>query len=448
VTAVGGKIAGAVLFGDTGEGSVLLGHLKRGADVSEVLQGAAAAGRPDDGDDAAAAMADHETVCNCNGVSKGAIVLAVREHGLSTVEQVRDRTKASGSCGGCKPLVAAVLKLAASGAGGAAEAEPAVCGCTSLGHAALRAALSGGAYADAGQAMRALGWRSLSGCETCRPAIRYYLGSAAEAAGAFEGAAEGAGEPVTLVPKLPGGLIAAAQLRSLAEAAERHGVPFVRLTEAARLELAGVPASQAGRLAEELGVPMELARTGDYTARVYSGAEKNGSGRELMELGAELERRLGLRRLPHGVTAAIVTALGEKAGLAVRDLGLARSPAGWELHAGGRSEPPLRQAKLLTVEPGAEEGLAAAVACLQLYRETAGYGEPLWKWLERTGLTAVREKLLDPDEREELLRRWDGGGSLAGKAAIGKSATGSASGEGAAGSGRSGKEEPAYGIGG
>ncbi|MBB6731035.1 nitrite reductase large subunit NirB [Cohnella zeiphila] len=409
LTAVGGKLAGVVLFGDTGEGNVLLGHLKRRADVA-VLQGSAASGQADDGGGAAAAMADHETVCNCNGVSKGAIALAVREHGLNTVEQVRDRTKASGSCGGCKPLVAAVLRLAASGAGGEAAAEPAVCGCTSLGHAALRAALSGGAYANAAQAMRALGWRSEGGCAACRPAIRYYLGSAETAAASGEKAgADRTAERVTLMPRLPGGLVEAARLRSLAEAAERYGVPYVRLTEAARLELAEVPAELARRMAEEAGVPMELARSGDHTARVYSGAETDGGERELSLLGADLERRLGSRRLPHAVTVAVVSALGEKAGLAVRDLGLARAPAGWELHAGGRAEPPLRPAKLLTVEPDGKAAMAAAAACLQLYRDSAAYGEPLWKWLERIGLTAVREKLLDPDEREELLMKWNGG---------------------------------------
>jgi len=446
VTAIGGTIAGAILYGDIGESGELLTQLKRRAEVAS-LRFAAASGAAGDGGEAAAALADHATVCNCNGVTKGAILCAVRDHGLTTVEQVRDRTKASGSCGGCRPLVAAVLKLAASGGAAVAEAAPPVCGCTSLGHAALRSAVAGGAYADAAQAMRALGWRRADGCETCRPAIRFYLdaaGAAAEreengergergeralapdaaaanaalprtaAPSAIAGiSAQDAAAPATLVPKLPGGRVEPAQLHAIAAAAERLGLPYVKLTEAARLELAGVPAALADALARELGVPLEAARSGEHTARVYSGADRDGDGPELLRFGAELERRLGRRRLPHAVTIAVASALGEKSGLPVRDLGLARAPAGWELHAGGRAEPPLKPAQLLTVEPDDEAALAAAAACLELYRESADYGEPVWKWLERLGVVAVREKLLDPEIREELAARWGGAGSAA-----------------------------------
>ncbi|MBJ8193788.1 (2Fe-2S)-binding protein, partial [Bacillus cereus] len=80
-------------------------------------------------------------VCACNGVSKGAILRAITTDKLKTVEEVKSRTKASGSCGGCRPLVAALVKnsLSQSTVSGpvvtptAQEVVP-VCGCTHYDH--------------------------------------------------------------------------------------------------------------------------------------------------------------------------------------------------------------------------------------------------------------------------------------------------------------------------
>jgi len=319
-----GKVSGAILFGDVEESNSLLSLLKREADVSALERAEA---RPDGGGPsaAAAAMPERETVCQCNGVTKGAILAAVREEGLSTVEQVRDRTKASGSCGGCKPMVAAVLKLALAGAGGEPEREPPVCGCTKLGHAALREAVAEGGFASFELTAAKLGWRRPEGCATCRAAVRYYL------------AAPDAGRTVKLFVGEGGG---------------------------------------------------------------DGGAGTGASAR----VGAELERRLPADGMPDDVRIAVDSAVAEGSLLLVRDFGLAEAPAGWEIYAGGYAGRPVKQAQLLVVAPTEEEAVEMVVSCLHGYRMNAFYGEPVWQWLEREGLTAVRETLLDPDGREYWLQ--------------------------------------------
>lgn len=437
-----GKVAGAILYGDTAEGNSLLGYLKRGADAVSRSDS-----RPENGggSDAVAAMPDEETVCNCNAVSKAAIAKAVRE-GANTVELVRDRTKASGSCGGCKPLVAAVVKHALAGGGSAGserEEDAAVCGCTTLGHAALKEEIAARGFSDAAQAMAGLGWTRPDGCPACRAAIRYYLGSAeaAEAAGAVisagavampvsaaaaeamtaaaEGAIPGAAaaaeagvsaeERTTVTPKLLAGVVRADQLRRIADTIERYGLSFANLTGEGRIDLPGVPVEAVGALRETLGLPIETAGGIGREARILIGARSGKDAQTAARIGTELERRLHRLRLPSSVTAAVVAGFADNAsGLLVRDIGLAEAPAGWEIYAGGRSERPIRQAQLIAVEPDEEAALEIAVSCLQWYRESAYYGEPVWKWLDRIGLVAVREKLLDPDRREELLGRWFG----------------------------------------
>jgi nitrite reductase (NADH) large subunit len=43
-----------------------------------------------------------------------------------------------------------------------------------------------------------------------------------------------------------------------------------------------------------------------------------------------------------------------------------------------------------------------ATACLQWYRQTAWYDEPLWAWTERLGFMSIRETLLDDQLQKEL----------------------------------------------
>ncbi|MCQ6560000.1 nitrite reductase large subunit NirB [Paenibacillus mendelii] len=338
VTMIDGKIAGAVLYGDISEGNTLLGYLKRRTDVSVLSRAGASSASNGGADEAAASMSDQETVCNCNGVTKAVIVKAVRSGGLQTLAQVRERTKASGSCGGCKPMVAAIIELALTG--GEAEEEPRVCGCTSLGHSALKEALKHSKYSSAKQVMAHLGWNREGGCAVCRPAIIYYLGEV-EAAGAEVGS-------------------------NYDEAINGYGL---------RIKLG-------------------------------SGVESGSSEARRVEwIGAELEGRLELHAMPHPVSVAIVSGINGGVGLPVRDVGIAEAPAGWEVYAGGHAEYPVKQAQLIAAGLTVEDALELGVTCLLWYGDSAFYREPVWKWLERQGMLAVREKLLDPEARDELQSR-------------------------------------------
>ncbi len=57
----------------------------------------------------ASAQADDPVVCTCFNVREGEIVRAIRLNGLTTVEQVTNYTKAGGSCGRCREMIAAIL---------------------------------------------------------------------------------------------------------------------------------------------------------------------------------------------------------------------------------------------------------------------------------------------------------------------------------------------------
>jgi len=54
-------------------------------------------------------MADDILICNCNEIFKSAIVTAIKEKGLKTVEEVGEETTAGTVCGQCQDDIQGIL---------------------------------------------------------------------------------------------------------------------------------------------------------------------------------------------------------------------------------------------------------------------------------------------------------------------------------------------------
>lgn len=140
------QLVGACLYGDTVDGSWYFKLLREGRKITDIrdrlMFGESNIGDVGhQGHNKAAAMADSDEVCGCNGVSKGAICKAIKDKGLFTLEEVRKQTKASASCGSCTGLVEQLLMFTAGGDYSAAPRKKAVCGCTDLSHQEVRDAI-------------------------------------------------------------------------------------------------------------------------------------------------------------------------------------------------------------------------------------------------------------------------------------------------------------------
>ncbi|BAE51818.1 FAD-dependent oxidoreductase [Paramagnetospirillum magneticum] len=107
-----GRLVGAVLYGDVEDSARVWQWLCDGDDVGHLCAGNLCLGRIS-GQCAAADplenLPDDAVVCHCNGVTKGAIVAAIAEHGLTSLEQVTARTRACSGCGQCAALTARIL---------------------------------------------------------------------------------------------------------------------------------------------------------------------------------------------------------------------------------------------------------------------------------------------------------------------------------------------------
>jgi nitrite reductase (NADH) large subunit len=116
-----GRLIGATLVGDVKKVAFLMQAFDRGLALPEErVELMFDIGGPP-AEVSAAELADDAQVCNCNGVTKGALKNAV-DGGCKTVNGVMDKTRAGKGCGTCKGLVAQIVEWAA---GGEVEEDPA-----------------------------------------------------------------------------------------------------------------------------------------------------------------------------------------------------------------------------------------------------------------------------------------------------------------------------------
>lgn len=414
-----GKVVGAVLFGDISDGSRLFAMIRNGEDVTgkekEVLLGEGG-GKAKSGTDLVAAMSDDEIVCGCNGVSKGAIVQAIQEKGCSSVNEIKACTKASGSCGGCKPLVADVLTYVL-GADGVKTVKEGICGCTTLGRDEVVEAIRSMHLTTSKEVMNVLEWSNTEGCSKCRPALNYYLGMVWPEEHEDERESRFVNErnhaniqkdgTYSVVPRMYGGVTTPKDLKKIAEIAEKYEVPLVKVTGGQRIDLLGVKKEDLPGMWADLDMPSGYAYGKTLrTVKTCVGSTFCRFGtQDSIGMGIQLEKRFERLNTPAKVKMAVSGCPRNCAEATIKDFGVVAIDGGWELHVGGNGGTKLRGTDLLCKVKTEEEVLEWSGAYLQYYRETGKYNERTSEWLERVGLDTVKAALESREDRLALVER-------------------------------------------
>ncbi|WP_050180285.1 nitrite reductase large subunit NirB [Domibacillus robiginosus] len=396
-----GKIAGAVLFGDISEGARLLGMIQKKTSY-KVLEREMAQGN-DSKDEQIAAMADHNIVCACNGVSKGKIIEVVCEQSLESVEDVKACTKASGSCGGCRPVVADILDfIKRNGAEKEIEKEP-ICACTNAEHGDVIQAVQHYPNDSDAQLMSRLGWESDGGCDVCRPALHYYMSVHSNLIPDIveERAADGT---YMAAPRMYGGITGAEQLRVIADVVEKYNIPLVKLAAGPRMELYGIEEQAISDVRKALSSAVFPCGTGLRAVGTCAGIRyAKHALHDSLTLGMQLEERLESFIFPTELTIAISSGLDDEAEAHGENIGLIGAPGGWELYISGER---------LYVAMKPEEAVQMTEALLTYYRISAFYGEKMDSWAERLGLTLIREEMLRRKRRESSVQNQQAAAAL------------------------------------
>ncbi|MDK3017796.1 nitrite reductase large subunit NirB [Pseudodonghicola flavimaris] len=422
----GNRLVGAVMYGDTGDGAWFYSHIKDATDVSEMRETlifgpAYQGGGSADPLAAVAALPDDAEICGCNGVCKSTIVGAI-QGGAGDLGAVRACTKASASCGTCTGLVEQLLELTLGDAYAAPAAQP-VCGCTDLTHEDLRRLIKAQELKSQPAVWQELGWTTPNGCHVCRPAVNYYLLAdwpldyRDDPQSRFVNERRHANiqkdGTFSVVPRMWGGITTPDELRAIADAADKYGVPTVKVTGGQRIDLLGVRG-------EDLpGIWADLNRAGLVSGHAYSkglrtvktcvGSEHCRFGtQDSTGLGVKLEQILWGSWTPHKVKLGVSGCPRNCAEATCKDVGIVCVDSGYQVSVAGAAGMEVKETERLADVATEQEAIDLTVAFVQLYREQAKYLDRPYKWVAKVGLDWVKAQIVDDlDTRQALIDRFE-----------------------------------------
>ncbi len=421
------QIKGAVMYGDTMDGTWYFQLLREGTDISAfrntILFGQHDLGDAGHGDvTRVAALSNDAEICGCNGVCKGDIIDTIVKQGLFTLDEVRAHTKASSSCGSCTGLVEAILASTVGEGYDAAPSKKPLCGCTEHSHDEVINAIKDHKLMDMNSVRQFMNWKNEDGCAACRPALNYYLLARwpeeyqddAQSRFINERAHGNIQKDGTysVVPRMFGGLCTPSDLRAIADVCDKYDVPEMKVTGGQRIDLFGIKKQDLPPLWKD------LSDAGFVSGHAYGKAMrtvKTCAGKTWCRFGTQNSTGLGVKLeeltwgswMPHKFKLAVSGCPRNCAEATIKDFGVVCVDSGYELHIGGNGGIKVRVTDLLCKVETEEQVLEYCGAFTQKYREEAHYLERTAPWVERMGLDYVKQAIVEDEaERKALYARF------------------------------------------
>ncbi|MDP9170916.1 MAG: nitrite reductase large subunit NirB [Acidobacteriota bacterium] len=353
-------------------------------------------------------MSANSQICNCNGVSKGAIVACVNS-GKRNAKSVMDATRAGMGCGSCKSMVAEIVEWAC---GGEIEEDPSI-------HYYVP-----GVPLSKTELIRAITERNLRSVS----AVFDYLAGGKEDAASKPGLAsllktlwKGEYEDekdarfinervhaniqkdgtFSVVPQMPGGITSPAQLHKIAFVAEKYHVPLVKLTGGQRIDLLGIRKDDLPSVWRDLDMPSGYAYGKSYrTCKSCVGSDfcRFGLG-DSITLALKIENEFQGFDSPHKMKLATAGCPRNCSEAMVKDLGAVAVEGGkWEVYIGGAAGSSIRKGDILCVVDSHEDVLKYMGRFIQYYRENAKYLERTHGFVTRVGIDKIRAIVVEDSE--------------------------------------------------
>ncbi|MDQ3721521.1 MAG: nitrite reductase large subunit NirB, partial [Actinomycetota bacterium] len=395
-----GKLVGATLLGDVSKVSFLMQAFDRGMvlpDERVTLLFDLGAPAPAT---SVAELADDVQVCNCNGVTKGAIRSCVR-NGARTMSAVAAATRAGSGCGSCKGQVLEILDWAAEGQ---LEVDPAA------EYYVPKIPLP---KADLLRIVRERGLRSVSsvfeafGTEPDDPKSKPAMVSLLKMVWGSEYEDERGARFIndrvhgniqkdgtfSVVPQIAGGVATSDQLRRLADVADRYEVAMIKITGGQRIDLIGVRKEDLPAVWRELDMPSGHAYGKSFrTVKTCVGTDhcRFGLG-DSTSLGVRIERRFAGLESPGKLKLGVAGCPRNCSEAMVKDVGwVAVGNGRWEMYVGGAAGAHVRKGDLLCTVESPDAAMLLTGRFIQYYRENARWLERTYGFMERIGVETVR----------------------------------------------------------
>ena len=403
-----GMLIGAMMLGDLNKVAYLMQAFDRGTPLPEErLSLLFDIGAPST-ETTMLEMPGNAQICNCNGVSKSQIQKCV-EGGKRSLKMVMEATRAGLGCGSCKKLVQEVVEWAAEGqveedpsihyyVPGVPLPKPALVqaiqkqGLKSV--SSVFNALAGGEEDLSSKMGLASLLKSLWGAEYEDERDARYINDRVHANIQKD-------KTFSVIPRIYGGVTSAAELRRIADVADKYDVPMVKITGGQRIDLLGITKENLPNVWKDLDMPSGHAYAKSFrTCKTCVGTEfcRYGVG-DSTGLGIKIERRFQGVESPGKIKMATAGCPRNCSEAMVKDVGAVAVEGGrWEIYVGGAAGAHIRKGDVLCSVGSHEEVLTIMGRFMQYYIENAKYLERTYGFLERVGIDHIRSVVIEDSE--------------------------------------------------
>lgn len=355
-----------------------------------------------------AALPATAQICSCNNVTKGAICAAV-DSGCMTLVDIKTKTGAGTSCGGCVPLVTQLLNHELASRGESVNNH--LCEHFAYTRQELYHLVRVEEIRDFDSLLAQHG-RGL-GCELCKPTAASIFASCWNEhllSPALAGLQDSndyylaniqKDGTYSVVPRVPAGEISADKLIVLGRIAKRYDL-YTKITGGQRVDLLGA------RLEQLPLIWRELVEAGFESGHAYGKSMRTvkscvGSTwcrygvKDSTGLAIDLEQRYRGLRSPHKLKLAVSGCTRECAEAQGKDVGVIATEKGWNLYVGGNGGMKPRHADLLASDLDSATLVRYIDRFLMFYISCADKLQRTSVWLDSLegGLDYVRAVVCD-----------------------------------------------------
>ena len=355
-----------------------------------------------------AALSDTALICSCNAVTKATICAAVTG-GSTDVASVKAGTKAGTGCGGCVPLVGALVRAQLLAAG--VEVRNDLCEHFSFSRQELFDIVRARRIGSFSELVAAYG--TGRGCEICKPAVASMLASVGSAyiLDGEQALLQDTNDhflanlqrdgTYSVIPRVPGGEITPDQLIAIGQIAKDFGL-YTKITGGQRIDMFGARVDQLPLIWRRLvDVGMESGHAYGKALRTVKSCVGTTWCRygvqDSTTLAIDLELRYRGLRSPHKVKAAVSGCSRECAEAQGKDFGVVATEAGWNLYVCGNGGFKPQHAMLLAADLDRETVICYLDRFLMFYIRTADRLERTATWLNKLdgGIDYLRRVVID-----------------------------------------------------
>ena len=352
-------------------------------------------------------LPDEAQICSCENVSKGQICGSIKDGSCEDLAGVISSTKASTSCGGCKPMVTDLVNETLKSLG--KTVKNVICEHFDYSRQELYGIIKAKKLTSFNEVLDATG--TGHGCETCKPLVSSIFASLYNDTPNKEDVTQDTNDKFlaniqrngtySVVPRIAGGEITPEGLIALGQIGSKYNL-YTKITGGARIDFFGAELNDLPAIWKELiDAGFESGHAYGKSLRTVKSCVGSTWCRyglaESISFAIELENRYKGLRSPHKIKGGVSGCIRECAEARGKDFGIIAVEGGWNLYVGGNGGATPKHAQLLAEKIDNETVIKYLDRFLMYYIQTAA---PLMRsaaWLDKLegGIEQLKKVVID-----------------------------------------------------